>query len=151
MSSSTSSSTAEERDPPAPAHKPIVIKDFAYKSDDPRMKGLGIDVPRPNRVTVLNKKLMGQLEYKSWKRQAGFSNTSDDDDDDDSETETETEMEEDDASWGGSGAGGMGAFRFGLGRFSWGGGTSASGSSTQATSAGFPTRGDLEMNFTPGG
>jgi hypothetical protein len=124
----------------------IKIRDFGFPPTDERHMGLGPDVPKPNRVHRMNRRLGGRTMSQ------GSIESSDGD-----EEEVEDESW-DDAGLGGGG-GGWDGFRMGLGRLSWNnvGGATAGGTSTAATvleeearDVGFPSRMDLDRNFLEG-
>ena len=48
----------------------IQIRDYAFRVSisDPRALGLGEDVPKPNRVRLLNRKLLGEQGWKIWRK-----------------------------------------------------------------------------------
>ncbi|EKM75068.1 hypothetical protein AGABI1DRAFT_109667 [Agaricus bisporus var. burnettii JB137-S8] len=213
-STTVSGSTSTSSPAPHPSHpsKPrrptstkIKIRDFAYPSVDNRYRGLGIDVPKPNQFSRLNKKLGGskkarpsskrwsdgsddekktktktimkrkkkkEKEKKKKKEEEGRNNNGwdesdneeeedeeeddtststdeDEDEDEDEEEEEEEEEEYEEPGW----------FKKGMGRLSWSFGfsgfkkqfsddldTPTSNNNTNNNS--YPSRGEMEMNFS---
>jgi SH3 domain len=121
----------------------VKIKDFAFVSTDDRHAGLGADVPKPNRVRVLNRFHRSRTASNGSHLSVSSIGTEEDGD-------GENEDEE-----GGLGEDGWGGFKWGFGRFSsWGfgrGGTSGrgdnSGEGSSASSASFPSKTDFARNF----
>lgn len=103
----------------------IHIRDYGFPQSDPRFTGQGPNVPRPNRPSVLARRLATTDD-----------NDNDNDDDDDERTQKMWhDIVEDGAhAWRG---------------FKWGGFRRAWGvpPSTSTSTAGFPSRGDLDRNF----
>ncbi|KAK1215188.1 hypothetical protein PQX77_022225 [Marasmius sp. AFHP31] len=52
------------------ARRSIQIRDYAFRVSisDPRALGLGEDVPKPNRVRLLNRKLLGEQGWRIWRK-----------------------------------------------------------------------------------
>ncbi|KAF8148827.1 hypothetical protein B0H34DRAFT_199148 [Crassisporium funariophilum] len=120
----------------------IKVRDFAFPSEDERHVGLGEDVPKPNKVARMNRRLgsrrtLSQSSFESSDGEGGIDGE-----------------EEDDEGWGG---GGWDTFRTGLGRFSWNGGAGAAGGvggkdsvgngNGNAKDGGFPSQTELDQNF----
>ncbi|KAL0577264.1 hypothetical protein V5O48_004721 [Marasmius crinis-equi] len=61
--------TSTIQDPEA-ARRSIQIRDYAFQISlsDPRSLGLGEDVPKPNRVRLLNRRLLGEEGWKVWRK-----------------------------------------------------------------------------------
>ncbi|KAL0065366.1 hypothetical protein AAF712_007719 [Marasmius tenuissimus] len=57
-------------DPTSSARRSIQIRDYAFRVSisDPRALGLGEDVPKPNRVRLLNRKLLGEQGWRIWRK-----------------------------------------------------------------------------------
>ncbi|KAF9264419.1 hypothetical protein L218DRAFT_242866 [Marasmius fiardii PR-910] len=52
---------------------PIQIRDYGYSDSDLRQLGLGVDgrsldVPKPNRIRLLNKRLLGEEGWRAWRK-----------------------------------------------------------------------------------
>ena len=142
-SASTSAAAAAAAPPPQPRVSAVVyikIRDFGFPPSDERHMGLGPEVPKPNRVHRMNRRLGGRTMSQ------GSIESSDGD-----------EEEVEDESWDDAGlGGGWDGFRMGLGRLSWNN-VGATGTSTAATvleeeakDVGFPSRMDLDRNFLEG-
>jgi hypothetical protein len=126
----------------------VKIKDFAFASTDDRHAGLGADVPKPNRVPVLNR-FHHRSRTASAASHLSVESVEGESDDDD--------REEDDDGGGQGGLGdGWGGFKWGFGRFSgWGfgrGGVGMDGSSSSTAGTGtgigdFPSKTDFARNF----
>ncbi|KDR71087.1 hypothetical protein GALMADRAFT_229738 [Galerina marginata CBS 339.88] len=115
----------------------IKIRDFGFPPSDERHIGLGSDVPKPNKVGRMNRRLGGRTLSQ------GSMESSDGD----------GEEEVDDDEWGNSTlGGGWDGFRMGLGRINWnmGAGNTAASVMEQEEKDEFPSRMDLDMNFLVG-
>ncbi|CAA7268686.1 unnamed protein product [Cyclocybe aegerita] len=120
----------------------VKIRDFGFPATDERHTGLGPDVPKPNRVGRMNRRLGG--------RTLSTSSIESSDGDGDGE-------EEEDDGWDSLGGGsGWDGFRMGLGRLSWNSGAGGSGMDAAAAldaasgEGAFPSRMDLDRNFLDG-
>ncbi|KAL0563354.1 hypothetical protein V5O48_018716 [Marasmius crinis-equi] len=153
---------------------PIQIRDFAYPADDQRHLGMGDEVPKPNRVRLLNRRLLGEDGWRRWRKEerkkrkqrararesigsiGSLSSRCSEDDWEENATDanSDDETEDDDN----NGWGGLVGFKLGMGRFSWGlqnGGSSASKATTSSSdspsnsnsASGFPSQTDLDRNF----
>ena len=167
---------------PSRKHRPstkikIHIRDFAFKKSDDRYRGVGSDVPKPNRFARLNKKLGGSKkvrpsskrwstasespgvagsdggEAKEGKERRGFFRTKLFDDEEEEEEEDEDDdddVDDDNDGW----------FKRGMGRFSWAFGLSNSKKQVQseeerprkeaaisADNESYPSRDEMEFNF----
>jgi len=155
----------------------IHIRDFAFKKSDDRYRGVGSDVPKPNRFARLNKKLGGSKkvrpsskrwstasdspgmagsdgggEAKESKERRGFFRTKlfDDEDEDEDEDNDDDDVDDDNDGW----------FKRGMGRFSWAFGLSNSKKQVQleeerprkeavilADNESYPSRDEMEFNL----
>jgi len=143
---STSSMTTAKAPPPAlppAAEEKVVVRvrDYAFPEGDERHYGLGVDVPRANRVSRLVRRLGGRT------KSVGSVSSSEGGDGE------EVEEEEEEDGWSGGGGAGWGGFKMGLGRFSWGGDAEAASvfgfgrGKEQQDVGGYPSRMDLDQNF----
>lgn len=111
----------------------IHIRDFAFTKSDDKYRGLGSDVPKPNRFARLNKKLGGSKKVRPSSRRWSTASESttgvasgddanakskdrrrrsradDDDEEEDEDDDDDDDDDEDDDGW----------FKRGMGRFSW--------------------------------
>jgi len=173
-------STPNQSVTPSRKHRPstkikIHIRDFAFKKSDDRYRGVGSDVPKPNRFARLNKKLGGSKkvrpsskrwstasespgvagsdggEAKEGKERRGFFRTKLFDDEEEEEDEDDDDdVDDDNDGW----------FKRGMGRFSWAFGLSNSKKQVQseeerprkeaaisADNESYPSRDEMEFNF----
>ncbi|KAF8972078.1 hypothetical protein BDZ97DRAFT_1913323 [Flammula alnicola] len=133
-SASTSMSTSSAASPSASSSLPVTpaslqkrvsavvyikIRDFGFPASDERHIGLGPDVPKPNKVGRMNRRLGGRTLSQ------GSVESSDGD--------GEEEVDDDVDGWGDNGVGGgWDGFRMGLGRFSWNTGGAGASSNFEA-------------------
>ena len=113
------------------------MRDYAFSEGDERHYGLGVDVPRANKVSRLVRRLGGRT------KSVGSVSSSDGGDGEEVEEDEEDEGENE---W----SGGWGGFKMGLGRFSWGGaeaGMFGFGRGKQQDAGEYPSRMDLDQNF----
>lgn len=114
----------------------VKIKDFAFASGDDRHAGMGEDVPKPNRVHVLNRfHRSSSVSHRLSISSIGTSSS------DGGDAEDEEGLGED--GWNG--------FKLGFGRFSWGFGRGAPSSggfgSGKEGGGDFPSNTDFARNF----
>ncbi|PPQ78485.1 hypothetical protein CVT25_011826 [Psilocybe cyanescens] len=149
--STTAAGTLTPNSKRASAITYIKIRDFGFGPSDERHMGLGPEVPKPNRIGRMNRRLRGTRTLSTFSQGSVSSS-----DGDGEEEEDEDDVE--DWSIGGAGAGGGGGgwdgFRMGLGRFNWSTGANAAtvmeNERQQQQGQDFPSRMDLDRNFLDG-
>ncbi|KAJ8090633.1 hypothetical protein PM082_018190 [Marasmius tenuissimus] len=150
---------------------PIQIRDYAFSEGDVKHLGMGKEVPKPNRVRLLNRRLLGEEGWRLWRKaerakkrgdasarkraresmgSVGSAASSVYSEDEWEEGGADPESDEDDDS---NGWGSLGNFKFGMGRFSWGGSSSSSkgNNSTTTASDASPTASTSNRKSTPAG
>ncbi|EFI27612.1 hypothetical protein CC1G_14538 [Coprinopsis cinerea okayama7 len=140
----------------------IKIRDFAFPDEDERHRGLGVHVPKSNRVARLNRRLRrgwvvarrAQHSRRTHSTSSISSNNSWRSSTSSNASSTTSGDEEEEETWGDDA--GWDSFRMGFGRLSWntggfvgggGYGGSAGYGGASGGGGGFPSRSDLDRNF----
>ncbi|KAH9483292.1 hypothetical protein JR316_0005398 [Psilocybe cubensis] len=143
----TAVSTSSKR---ASAITYIKIRDFGFAPSDERHVGLGPEVPKPNRIGRMNRRLRGTRTLSTFSQGSVSSS------DGDGEEEDEDDVDLEGWSIGGyGGRGGWDGLRIGLGRFNQHSGANAATvmeneRQQQLQNQDFPSRMDLDRNFLDG-
>ncbi|KAK1223624.1 hypothetical protein PQX77_013502 [Marasmius sp. AFHP31] len=150
---------------------PIRIRDYAFTEGDVKHLGMGKEVPKPNRVRLLNRRLLGEEGWRLWRKAekarrrgdgnarkraresmgsvgSAASSVYSEDEWEEGGADPESDEDEDSNGWGS-----LGNFKFGMGRFSWGGSSSSSKGNTPATttSDASPAASTSNRKSTPAG